>query len=396
MPQAKPTTRKIEVFRPGTFTAMSGASFTATAEDLTALAGRYDPENNPVPVVIGHPKTDTPAYGWVTGFSFDAEADRLFAEVGELEPQFEEAVESGRYKRISMSFFAPGSTANPAGADLYPKHVGFLGAAPPAVPGLKPVQFSGSEDDTITIEFAEPALKDVASLFRRLRDVLIDKFDLETADQAVPEWRINWIDEAGTEPPAVSGLPQTDFSDPSDQDVKEPDMSGTPKTPANPAATPTNPAAPVADPEFAAREADLAAREQAIADREAEQRHADHVSFAETLISERRLPTGSKEKVVALLDGISSADTEEVSFAEGDKTVKAGLLDLTKSVLKTAPEIVEFGEQDLGGTPSGNPEDPEDLAAAALAFQAEQASAGIEISASDAVTHIEKQRGLTA
>ncbi len=63
MPQAT-STRKIEVFRPGTFTAMSGASFTASASDLAALADRYDAENNPVPVVVGHPRTDAPAYGW--------------------------------------------------------------------------------------------------------------------------------------------------------------------------------------------------------------------------------------------------------------------------------------------------------------------------------------------
>ncbi|MBO9421716.1 hypothetical protein J7481_19570 [Labrenzia sp. R4_2] len=393
MPQTTSTSRKIEVFRPGTFTAMSGASFTATAEDLSALAARYDAKAHPVPVVVGHPKTDAPAYGWVDKFTYDTDADRLFAEIGELEPGFEEAVKDGRYKRISMSFYAPGSTANPAGGELYPKHVGFLGAAPPAVPGLKPVQFAGDANVAITIEFGEPALRDVASIFRRMREFLIDKFDLETADQAMPEWRINWIDEAGSEP-----APQPEFSDPSSKiptTPKEPDMSGTPTQPTAPATTPAT-TQPVDNPEFAAREADITQREAALAQRERDQRHADHLAFAEGLINDRRLPTGAKPKVVALLDGIAATDTGEVSFSEDGQETKTGLLELAKSLFEAAPQIVQFGEIDLGDPPPSNPDDAEDIARAALAFQAEQAASGIEVSISDAVSHIEQMRGLTA
>ena len=159
----KNKTKRIEVFRPGSFLAMGGTPFSATAEDLADLAERYDPDQFPVPVVIGHPKTDDPAYGWVTSFSYDNDAERLFADIGELEPQFSEAVEDGRYKRISMSFYRPGATSNPVGDVLYPKHIGFLGATAPAVPGLKPVAFAGDDADVVAVEFADPAFKDVAA-----------------------------------------------------------------------------------------------------------------------------------------------------------------------------------------------------------------------------------------
>ena len=49
------STRKIEVFRPGTFVPMSGAPVTMTAEDLKAIAAAYDAEGSPTPVVVGHP-----------------------------------------------------------------------------------------------------------------------------------------------------------------------------------------------------------------------------------------------------------------------------------------------------------------------------------------------------
>ena len=297
------------------------------------------------------------------------------ADIGDLEPQFATGVADGRYKRISMSFYKPGVPSNPAGNTLYPKHVGFLGAAAPAVPGLKPVEFAGDADEAETIELAEPAFKDVASLFRKLREFLIEKFDIETADQAVPEWRVNWIDDAGTETQV-----QSDFSNPEDDT-----MVDKPKK--------TEPAGTV---DLAAREAEIAKREKAADDREAEQRHAEHEAFAEGLIDAGKLPTGHKAKVVALLDGIAAGDGDAVSFADGDSETKTDLLSLTKTVLDGQPKIVEFGEQDLGEEPDIDAEDSTAIAAQAVAFQSAQREAGIEVSTSDAVDHVMKQKGLDA
>lgn len=385
MPQAT-STRKIEVFRPGTFTAMSGASFTASARDLAALADRYDAENNPVPVVVGHPRTDAPAYGWVKSFTYDADAERLIAEVGELEPGFASAVSDGRYKKISMSFHVPGAPSNPAGDALYPKHVGFLGGAAPAVPGLKPVSFTDAAD-LITVEvasFADPAFRDVASLFRRFREWLIETRDAETADKVMPDYTIRWIDEAGTLPApqsaAFAASPETVSI------LQEPIMSTT--TP------PAHSSAPAPDADLAAREAALRAREDALNARETEQRHGANVSFAEGLIASGQLATGHKAKLVALLDGLAGASSAAISFSENGSEVTTGLVDLAKSLFETAPKIVEFGETDMGDAPEASANDAENLAREAIAFQATQRAAGITVSAADAVTHVEKTRGL--
>ncbi len=75
--------------------------------------------------------------------------DRLFAVIGEIAPAFAEAVEAKHYKKVSLSFHRPDAAANPVPGTWYPKHIGFLGGAAPAVTGLKNVQFSGPETETV-------------------------------------------------------------------------------------------------------------------------------------------------------------------------------------------------------------------------------------------------------
>ncbi|KZK97292.1 MULTISPECIES: hypothetical protein [unclassified Pseudovibrio] len=365
------TTKQIEVFRPGTFTSMGGTSFSITGDELSALAKRYDANANPVPVVVGHPKTNDPAYGWVQSFSYDDAAERLIAKVGELDPDFSEAVETGRYKKISMSFFQPGASSNPAGDELYPRHVGFLGGAAPAVSGLKPVEFAEGDDDTLTIEFGDRAFKDVASVFRRIRDFFIEEHGLETADRVISDWEISWIDDAGTTPEPVTD----DFSNPPVKDDPVPN----PKTPQS--------------AEFAAREATLQAREDELNKRESEARHKEHGDFAEDLINEGRLATSHKPRVVALLDGLAGNYAGSVDFADGDTTKTQDLLGLTKDLFKVQPKIVEFGETDLSDPPADGTTDTETIAREAVEFQAGQREAGIEVSTSDAVLHVRKKHG---
>ena len=54
-------------------------------------------------------------------------------------------VQAGRFKKRSASFYPPQAPNNPTPGKWYLRHVAFLGAQPPAVAGLKDIQFS--EDD---------------------------------------------------------------------------------------------------------------------------------------------------------------------------------------------------------------------------------------------------------
>lgn len=344
------TTRKIEVFRPGTFVPMAGSPVTMTAEDLKAIAAAYDPEGSPTPVVVGHPKTEDAAYAWAKSFAFDEESGKLIAEVGEIEPAFGEAVSAGRYKKISLSLFSPSAPNNPKPGAWYPKHIGFLGAAAPAVSGLKPVAFAEDQTGVVEVEFGDPAFKDVASLFRSLREWMIEKAGLETADKALPSWSINWIDDAADRDRA--GLPA--FTEP----------------------TPRIPETTMSDAEKAAaaeRERKLQEREAELNKKQTELAHGENVAFAEALAKEGRLLPASQPRVVALLDSLAAPQPTEVSFAEpGGQTVKESPADAVRAILKAQPVVVQFGEFVAGqgkpgratvefASPDGATVDPEGL-----------------------------------
>jgi len=147
----------LNIFRPGTHTAQNGQTLTFTAEDLTATAAAYDPARHEAPLVVGHPATDDPAYGWVE--SLAVSADGLEATPRQVDPEFAALVNAERFARISASFFLPDAPSNPVPGVYYLRHVGFLGAAAPAVKGLRKPSFNLSDEaGTVTVEFSIPSI----------------------------------------------------------------------------------------------------------------------------------------------------------------------------------------------------------------------------------------------
>lgn len=142
----------LHIFRPGRHTAMSGATIEFTAEMLAATAAAYDPAKFEAPIVVGHPATDDPAYGWVA--RLEVRDDGLYAWPTQVDAAFTEMVKSGRFKKISASFFTPDAPSNPVPGVYYLRHVGFLGAAAPAVKGLRHPTFSEGDTGVETLEFS--------------------------------------------------------------------------------------------------------------------------------------------------------------------------------------------------------------------------------------------------
>jgi len=154
----------IEIFRAGTHTAMSGIPTTITPNMLQHCVASYDPVKHEAPLVIGHPKLDDPAYGWVEKLS--VVGDSLMATVKDVDPEFAELVRQRRYSKISASFIPPAAASNPVPGVLYLKHVGFLGAVAPAVKGMKPVKFAGNDADTLT--FGDPSVEVIQTHYEKL------------------------------------------------------------------------------------------------------------------------------------------------------------------------------------------------------------------------------------
>lgn len=169
---------EIEIFRAGTFRAMNGKEFTFTAKDVAEIANSFDSAQGPAPVVIGHPKSDDPAYAWAN--TVFADGDVLKATLKDIDPAFAEMVRAGRYKRISAALYPPDASNNPAPGQYYLRHIGFLGAAAPAVKGLKSVDLA--EDDSDWVEFGDPQIDAIAARYelkisamkteRRIEDML--------------------------------------------------------------------------------------------------------------------------------------------------------------------------------------------------------------------------------
>lgn len=139
------------IFRTGKHTAMDGTTIDFTEQDLAACANAYDPALHEAPLVVGHPRDNTPAWGWVSKLA--AGGRYLGADLKQVDPDFAEAVEAGRYKKVSASFYLPNSPANPKPGVLYLRHVGFLGGQPPAVKGLPGVEFGDTNEGVV--EFSE-------------------------------------------------------------------------------------------------------------------------------------------------------------------------------------------------------------------------------------------------
>ncbi|CAM5383580.1 hypothetical protein [Rhodanobacter lindaniclasticus] len=131
----------IEIFRAGKHVALDGRELEFSAADLAQIADSYDPALSEAPMVVGHPKLDAPAYGWAK--SLRAEGDLLLAEPHQVDAQFAALFNAGRYKKRSASIFLPDTPGNPTPGKMYLRHIGFLGAVPPAVTGLRDAQFAG-------------------------------------------------------------------------------------------------------------------------------------------------------------------------------------------------------------------------------------------------------------
>lgn len=342
----------IEIFRPGRHTAMSGDTIEFSAADLRAAAQAYDPQKWRAPIVVGHPKIDAPAYGWIDALEFAEQS--LNATPADVDPAFAQLVREGRYRHVSASFYLPSSAANPAPGSYYLRHVGFLGAQPPALRGLKPVQFAAPETDAVTIEFAAAPGWSVARIMRSLRDWFIGKEGLEAADQVIPAYAVEEIEAAAHAPEDNPGM------------MRQPAFAAAPVPPTD---------GDVMSDADRARLAELETENQRLR-QESEQRlaaarHEANAAFAQSLVNAGRLPPGHRAAVVGCMDLIA-AHTEAVAFAEG--AAPQSPIEAFRAFLSALPVQLQTGEFAAAG---GQPD-----AAAAFA-----APAGYQVDAEALALH---------
>ena len=80
----------IAIFRTGDFVSVEGTAVSFGQAELEQIETSYDAASDPAPLVVGHPKTEDPAYGWVKSLS--VEDGVLFANPERVEATFAEMV----------------------------------------------------------------------------------------------------------------------------------------------------------------------------------------------------------------------------------------------------------------------------------------------------------------
>jgi len=326
----------LHIFKAGTHTDMYGNKIQFSEAAVEAMVQAYDPSLYDAPIVVGHPALDAPAYGWVK--SLTAQGTDVLAEPQDVDPAFAELVARKRYKNISAAFYSPDAPGNPKPGVWYLRHVGFLGAQPPAIKGLKSASFSEAEEGVV--EFADWGFTTSASMFARLRDFFIEKFGREATDEVIPAWQIDALREAGQ----PESTPRPAFTE---------SLSAAPAAP-NPSTTEDNTVDESEKLRLEQENADLKRQldERRLADSQARQQdvHKGNAAFADALVSEGRLAPAAKSVVVAMLDAVETGD-KPVAFSEGSITQPLG--EAFRALLKSAVPVVSFAE--VATKERGNP-----------------------------------------
>jgi len=406
----------ISVFKTGTHTDAAGNTRQWTREDLDAIVKNYDPTKYEAPAVIGHPETNSPAWAWME--SLKREGDLLWAKMKDVVPEFAEMLKKKMFKNRSISLYP----------DLRLRHVGFLGATPPAVKGLPdfkfndelnvlvyefaatdaekaaqekrskkynigikeggsitkpskwadvndddfldPVNYSypcpsadqtraaarywGRPDNKKLYTAAEQKIIDgrlddkmkqfklgdyanhseyqvsiISNILQRMREFLIEKFGMDTADKVVGGYEIDAL--------KVTDASVTDETDNSfSQNKMEPIMD------ANEIQKELD-AKKAEITEFSknlkALEVKNAEMKAALEKVEAEKRNAEFTAFTDGLIKDGKLLPAQKENVIALMEAMSGR--EEYEFADGSKK---DLLVEFRSMLEKSGKMIEFDE----------------------------------------------------
>lgn len=365
----------IPIFRAGRHTSASGDTLDFSDDALKAAVSAYDPAKHEAPITVGHPKDNLPAYGWIKSMQFNDKDRTVSVAADDVEAEFAEMVNAGRFKKRSASFYTPDAPNNPVPGVYYLRHVAFLGAAAPAVKGLKDVSFS---DESGVLEFDDLEFADgmMASAFRRLREWIISKYNTEEADKVLPGYLVESMEEEARrarESESVAPASSPAFSEDDAMSKEQLDAAN-----AENAALKQQVATLQ---QFADQKAELDKREQQLVAKETDQQ-------LDVLIAAGKVTPAMKPHLAAFAAGLNSTVT--VEFGEGDKAVKEDQRASFFRLLGGLPKAVDFKEHSAEGGDGKTIDTTDDakVAAEARQYHEQQAEKGNHISFTEAVAAV--------
>jgi len=302
----------IPVFAGGTQTDSAGNSREWTEDDLDRIVANYQARKDDAPVVVGHPKSDMPAYAWVEALK--REGKILLAKFKQIDEKFAEMVNKGRFKYRSIALFP----------DLRLRHVGFLGAAAPAVAGLGDARFS-DDGEFAEIETEIPKGKlTINRLLDTLRTLLYEAQDdaEEDDDDEVEEAEVEEVEEA-EEAPEEDSEKEDEEKNKGDKDVdaeKEKEYQAA----------------------IAAKDAEIAALKARADEFANAKRAAELNAFCDGLQSEAELTPATRSRLIEFMNSI--ADAPSFEFSDGDAKKSETPLAMFQKIVTDGLEFLAVGE----------------------------------------------------
>ncbi len=328
-----------EVFRAGKHTSSNGQAKDWTEKDLDKIVEKYNPDFHEAPIVTGHPKDNDPAFGWVE--EVKREGKSLKVKFKQVADEFQEWIDKGLYKKVSVSI----------SPEYGLRHVGFLGAIPPAIKGLN-YQFKEDINEEI-YEFADFEqnlnwkFRDIGDVVGRIRDFFIEKYGLEEADRVIGSWSSKYIGEKLQED--IVNYKETEENTLSLKDLFA-KFKGEKAEFQEFESEVKNAITPILkkeiESEFAEKmkekDAKIAKLEADAKKQEIEKRKVDFKEFAEKLHKEGKLVSDKINTVIDFMEAFNGIG--EFEFSEGEENKKENALEKFKNFMESMPELTKDGE----------------------------------------------------
>lgn len=313
----------IPIFKTGKHTDSQGNTSSYDEAFLDGIVNKYNPAAHEAPVVIGHPKNNAPAWAWIEGLK--REGQTLYMTMKDMVPAFAEMLKLKMFKKRSISLYPDGSV----------KHVGFLGATPPAVKGLEDIAFN--EGDQITIEFEEGGsmLEEIKKMFADMTTQIKGMMATKGESTDMTEQEIQQKINDGI----AAALKKKDAEFAEATTKKE--------------------------TEFSERESALKKKEDALKTEATERKKAVVVDFCEGLKKQGKLIPAMEKLGMGISEFMNQISTIEttIEFSEGDKKVNQTPLEFMQAFLTALPKAIEFGEVAKRSTDAGTGNAGEKLSA---------------------------------
>lgn len=377
---------KIPFLKTGKFTDMNGKVVEFKDEaalDAVLLATKereYD--NDEIPIVIGHPKTDSPAFGWVKKDKLFREGNTLFAQAedDQVTDELKDLLKKKLFKKISPKIYRTGAIA----------HLGFLGAIAPAVKGLPSYSFSAEDEGSqLSIELSEFVMdewpfRSLGRILRQIKYYFVEKEGLEKANQLINDWD---IDEASRVPNIrekedgnkIFSEEEIEQQKLEDSEMKELDDIKTQLAEKDTA---------LLDAQKKLKEFEEKQAADAIATKTAE-----FVAFCESDAVKVKIKDGEKDEIVNTLLALNKVDAFE--FGEGDDKKTVNPVDVVKNLISRLPNVIEGGEKFNNSSAATKPSPKDEVIELAEEIEKivdEESKAGRSISYAEAAQKVKAKK----